>query len=152
MSNAISPADMAFKSLALALIEAAGGLHAAAAATRVGKTSLGNYQHRFVDQFMPVDVVARLEALAPEPLITAELARRAGYVLVPVAPALGGALHIEMARLGAKVGVVFSAYAEALRDGRVTPAEAAEMARELGDVIRVATAAQQAVAIVAGEG
>ena len=148
--------DMPFKVLARGLIEAAGGLDAAsAAATRVGKTQLGNYQSPHHEQFMPADVIARLELVTGQPLVTTELARRAGYRLVPVEAMTGGQLGELLARLGSEVGEVFAAYAAAWQDGRITRAEQAEIQRELQGLILAASNADaylRGVLSAAGEG
>ena len=86
--------------------------------------------------------------MAREPLITAEPARRAGCQLVPIAHVDDGPLGERMARLGAEFGEAFSAYAAAIADGRVTPDEAARLARELQDVV---SAAQRALATLSAE-
>lgn len=134
-----APADAAFKALARTLIDAVGGLDAAAAATRVGKSQLGNYQSPHHEQFMPVDVVARLELLGGEPLITAELARRAGCRLVPVQAISGGQLGALLAHLGSEVGDMFATYATAWRDGRISRDEMAAIQRDLQSLIRAAS-------------
>lgn len=135
--------DLSFKTLARVLVERVGGLEAAAACTRVRRAQLGNYQSPNADEaFMPVDVVARLEHVAGEPLITQYLANRAGYAIIPVEPVAEGELAALLARVGAESGAVFTAYAEAMAgDGKVDEAERAAIARELGDLIRAATMA-----------
>ena len=145
MSSPLPPRAEArvFSTLARALTDRVGGLDAAAAVTRVGRSQLGNYASLHDGQTMPVDVVADLEAVAGEPLITAELARRAGYLLVPLTPADDGPLAERMARLAAEVGQAFSAYAAAVADGHTTAEEEAHIARELTDII---AASQRALA------
>ncbi|NKE43403.1 hypothetical protein HB662_01340 [Roseomonas frigidaquae] len=150
--SAPARADMAFKALARTLIEAVGGLDAAAAATRVGKTQLGYYQSPHHDQFMPADVVARLELLAGDPILTAELARRAGCRLVPVEPITGTQLGALLAHLGSEVGTVFAAYADAWRDGTITLEEKAGIQRNLQSLIRAATNADAHLTRVLTEG
>jgi hypothetical protein len=141
----MSPTDpnRALKVLTRELVERAGGLDAAGVCTRVKKSSLSNYANvHQPDAFVPVDVVARLEEIAGEPLLTRELARRAKCALVPIEPVTDGELSLLLARVGAESGAVFSAYAEAMSDdGRVDAPERADIARELSDLIRAATAA-----------
>ncbi|MGX9966086.1 phage regulatory CII family protein [Roseomonas sp. F4] len=133
--------DMAFKSLARALIETVGGLDAAASASRVGRSQLAAYQSPHQPLFAPVDVVARLELLAGAPTMTAELARRAGYRLVLVEQMTGGQLGALLAKLGQEVGQVFAAYAAAWQDGQVTMAEKAAIQRELRALMSAASSA-----------
>ena len=59
---------------AKALIEACGGLDEAAAACRVSKTSLSDYQNPCLTSFMPADVMADLEAYCGEPIYSRAIA------------------------------------------------------------------------------
>lgn len=138
----IPEAHRALKALFRVLLQRCGGLDAAAACVRVGRSQLANYTDMHSDQFAPVDVVAELEAVAGEPVVTADLARRAGCILLPVVDHAEGRLGQDMAQLGREVGEVFAAYAESLsHDGQMDPAEAERVERELADVVRVATRA-----------
>ena len=137
--------DRAWKTLARALIERVGGIDAAASVTRVGRAQLSNYQSIEHDQVMPADVAARLEEIAREPIITSELARRAGYALVPTEPMSPCDLGEVLEKLGKEVGEVFSAFATALADGHTTDDERACIARELQDVIAASHRALAAV-------
>jgi hypothetical protein len=72
------------------LIDACGGLVAASAETRAGKSSLANYadsrEHGAAcNLWAPIDIIADLEKAAGEPLVTRELARLSGYDLLPMA-------------------------------------------------------------------
>jgi hypothetical protein len=138
----LSPDQRAFKALFRALVDRCGKFEAAALCTRVGTSQLHNYTDMHSDQFAPVDVVADLERVAGEPLVTAELARRAGFLLIPL-PADGqGRLAKDMAQLGREMGEVFAAYAEAMgNDGRMDAAESEQVERELADVARIAAGA-----------
>jgi hypothetical protein len=74
------------------LIDLCGGLVAASAETRAGKSSLANYadsreRSAATNLWAPIDVIADLEHAAGEPLVTRELARLAGYDLLPMATA-----------------------------------------------------------------
>jgi hypothetical protein len=134
--------DRGLKALFRALLTRCGGLDASASCVRVGRSQLANYTDMASDQFAPVDVVAELEAVAGEPLVTAELARRAGFLLIPVVADAEGHLAQDMAQLGREIGEAFAAYAEAMgNDGRLDAAEADRVERELADVARIATRA-----------
>lgn len=137
--------DRAWKVLARGLIDRVGGIDAAASVTRVGRAQLSNYQSIEHDQVMPADVAARLEEIAREPIITSELARRAGYALVPTEPMSPCDLGEVLEKLGKEVGEVFSAFATALADGHTTDDERACIARELQDVIAASHRALAAV-------
>lgn len=81
----VSDADKAaLKAATRRLLDAAGGLVSASMACRAGKTSLGRFGSVNDEQFMPADVIADLEADIGEPVVTRELARLAGYKLVPI--------------------------------------------------------------------
>ncbi len=74
------------------LIDSCGGLVAASAETRAGKSSLANYADSrdhgaAANLWAPIDIIADLEKAAGEPLVTKELARLAGYELLPMATA-----------------------------------------------------------------
>jgi hypothetical protein len=76
------------------LIDRCGGLVDAAMETRAGKSSLANYQDSrehgpASNMWAPIDVIADLEKAAGEPLVTKELARLAGYDLIPLPMAAG---------------------------------------------------------------
>ena len=137
--------DRPLKTLARALIAAAGGLEAAACVTRVNRSRLAEYQDMTGPAFMPADVGAALEEVAGEPLLTRELARRAGYALVPLgAPPGSDGLAVAMAEMGQEVGEAFAAHAAALRDGQVSEAERARIFAEAQDVMLKALAVMQA--------
>lgn len=137
-----APEARAFKTLTRALIERLGGLEAAAACSRLARSRLADCQHMHTEAFLPLDVVARLEAVAGEPLITQEMARRAGCVLVPVEPVAEGEDAELMAHIGREVGEAFAAYAAGMRDGSLDGEDRARLARELGDLQRHVTAMQ----------
>lgn len=128
----------ALKALFRALVERCGGFDAAAACTRVSRSQLHNYTDMHSDQFAPVDVVADLEATAGEPLVTAELARRAGWLLMPLPVGGEGRLSQNIAQLARETGEACASFVEAIgNDGRIDPAEAERIERELADVARV---------------
>lgn len=136
-----TPQERALKARFGILVKRCGGYVAAAAGCRVGSTQLNNYASMFHDQFAPLDVVADLEDIAGEPIVTAEMAHRAGYVLVPVDAQGEGQLASSMAKLGKEVGESFGAYGDAMADGRLSPPEMERLARELADVAAAAKAA-----------
>lgn len=108
------------------LLKKSGGAQDAAAFTRVGMSAL--YQmasQNEISHFPPADVIADLEKKAGEPVLTRALAELAGYSLIPNKPAvLHGSLAGVLAKVGKEVSDVFSDYALALEDGRMTPNEA----------------------------
>lgn len=132
----------ALKAMFRVLIGKCGGLDASAAVVRVGRSQLANYTDMHSDQFAPADVVADLEAVAGEPWVTSELARRGGFILLPAVPEGDGVLAKDMAALCREFSEACGAYADAMsNDGQVDMAEAERIARELGDVVRIASGA-----------
>lgn len=124
-----------------ALIQRVGGLDAAATVTRVRPSQLAAYYdpHQ-AQQLMPCDVVADLERVAGELLVTAQLARLAGHMLLPMAPAFGsesraiGQVFQESGELGAR-------WASAMEDGQLDEAELERVLTELADLQRAAARA-----------
>lgn len=110
------------------LVRTVGGLQAASAAlnnyptSRLSEAASVNV----ADRWPRVDHVAELEALAQRPLVTAHLAALAGFGLAAHAPAPGcpqaSLLHVIQA-----AGEMVASVAAALADGRVTPAERAQL-------------------------
>jgi hypothetical protein len=79
------------------LIDLCGGLVAASVETRAGKSSLANYADSregvaAASMWAPIDVIADLEKKAGQPLVSRELARMAGYDLIPL-PSMADALN-----------------------------------------------------------
>jgi hypothetical protein len=138
--------DPALKTLTAALVKQAGGLEACAAATGLPRSTLAEYYAPGSPLHAPVDAVAELERCTQTVLVTAELARRAGYALVPLDAAPGaGSFGRCLAAFGREVAEVFAAHAEAMADGRLSAAEAERVERELLDVIRAAYQAVRAL-------
>jgi hypothetical protein len=132
----------ALKTATKALIARLGGLAAAASVCRLEVSRLAECQGvNHPGALLPVDVVAQLEAVAEAVPVTAALARLGGCVLVPVEPMGAGALPELLARLGATVGGVFAASAEALADGHVDEAERVRLAAELSEMLAAGQAA-----------
>lgn len=122
------------------LIDLCGGLVEAANETRAGKSSLANYADSrdvgaAANLWAPIDIIADLEAAAGEPLVTKELARLAGYDLLPLAGADEGQLdpladHCHHAILmGRATEVAIAMDADKIRDPRELKAYIAALSR-----------------------
>jgi hypothetical protein len=139
-----TPADLrALKTATRRLITAVGGLEAAATVCRVNKSVLAAaYDPHQPDRFLPIDVVADLELVAAEPIVTAVLARLAGHALVPLATTGGQEAQALVAvfRGASDVGAEF---AGAMADGRLSRAERGAISDRL---MTLQAAAMQAVA------
>lgn len=99
-----TPEDQAGKAAAAKLVRAVGGMEAAEGYCRSNMRRLSEYGRPDNDCFMPMDVIADLEAVSHgtvgHPIVTRYLAARAGYVLV-ARPSLDlvaiGNLHVACA-------------------------------------------------------
>lgn len=135
----------ALKTAVRRLVGAVGGLEAAASVCRLNKTALAAaYDPHQAERALPIDVVADLEAVAAEPIVTAILARLAGYRLVPIVPARGrvGRSIAEVLTGSSEVG---AAYVAATVDGVLDRAERQRVAAE---VLELIAAGEQAAAVL----
>lgn len=124
-----------------ALIQRVGGLDAAATVTRVRASQLAAYYDPHQpQQLMPADVVADLEHVAGEPLVTAQLARLAGHLLLPMAAGPGSEAR-AIAAVFQEAGELGARWASAMEDGRLDDAELEGVQTELADLHRAAGAA-----------
>ncbi len=140
----------ALKTAARVLIQRLGGIDAAATCTRVGRSNLAEYGSlHHPDRHMPVDVVADLEMIAGEPLVTAALARAAGFTLVPLALPAGGDAVLHLQRVARQSGTVLSSAVAALSDGTIDADEREALLAQLDDLRAAVGAAMAALAEVA---
>ncbi|WP_420433083.1 hypothetical protein [Hyphobacterium sp.] len=122
------------------LLRSAGGAEAVAPVTRGCAETMRNYQRPAHDSFMPADVIADAELDAERPFVTEQLARIAGYQLVPLPDAVPGETQIHTAMREA--AEMIAAASAAMADGRVDHVEAGQVYAEIGDAIRALHAAQ----------
>ena len=139
------PVDMALKVKARLLIERVGGLEAAASCTRIGKSQLANCQSAHSDQYLPIDVVCRLEEIVGEPIVTKELARRAHYRMERLDDGKPGDAMKYVADVAKEMNDVLAAMATGMADGRLCADDMARLQRELLDVSRRAAEAASAM-------
>lgn len=134
--NSRSSASAALKALSRVLIERVGGLDAAEAVLNDGftrgvrRSQLANYYNPHCNQFLPIDLAARLEEVVGEPIVTAELARRSGRVLARVTGQPGNSLALELADLAAESADLHRAVAEGLSDGQLCANDLVQIERE----------------------
>lgn len=124
------PERQLLKAVAKSLVRAAGGVEAAALATTRSPSQLSAYGHVNAPEFMPVDVIADLEAVthgtAGHPLATRHLARLAEFALVALPDAPDGSTdwHRSLGALAREVGDIIERVGSALaNDGAVSAAE-----------------------------
>ncbi len=112
------------------------GIEAACELTGKSKATLGRYysdQEEHGDRFMPIDVVAQLEAAAGFPHVTSALADLRGITL-----SYDGARHNsssqgvnhDVVALAQRFAQLMSEYNMAISDGKITINEAKRMLRE----------------------
>lgn len=133
------------KAAARALVKKAGGQESAAMVTRASHQTLSRYGLPDDVTFMPVDVVADLEADVGNPIITRMLADLAGYLLIAKPPAVEADPEwiARLAALAKESGEAISRLAEALSVGGTITAEEIrdlELRRELREAAEVLAA------------
>ena len=112
------------------------GVEAACAITGRSKATIGRYysdQAEHDDRFMPIDVVARLEAAASFPHVTAALADLRGITLSYAAEkrnAHSSGVNQDVVALAQRFAQLMSEYNQAIGDGKITANEAKRMLRE----------------------
>lgn len=141
--------QQALKAATRRLVQAVGGQEAATGFCRVARhQTLSDYGNPCADaaqRFAPVDVIADLEAVTHgtpgHPAVTRQLARMAGYELVPLAPAQGGAVDFagHLARVIRESADVTSALSLHLSESALTGVrvdKAAALRREVAEAIQ----------------
>jgi len=128
------------KAVTRQLVNSAGGASAAAAITRGDHQSISRYGSAHpdnADRFMPIDVLADLESECEQPVLTKELARLSGHLLVPVPKVVrsGTALGIVTAGALKETSEVFVALADRLGDGKLCTDDAAHIGREIDEAL-----------------
>lgn len=132
---------MALKAAFRRLTKAVGGQESAASITRVDFQGIGRYGRAHEAMFVPVDVVADLEADAGDPLVTRAMADLQGHLLVPKPPAEGDPEWVEhLGALGKEAGEAIARLSEAFaHGGTITADEVREMElrREVAEAMEV---------------
>ncbi|MGB3406664.1 MAG: hypothetical protein WBA67_04155 [Jannaschia sp.] len=122
------------------------GVEAACAATGKSKATIGRYyspHEEHSDRFMPVDAVARLEATARYPHVTAALAELKGLTVTFDRNTSGSAdpdeghVNEDIAVISQRFAMLMSAYATAIADHVISPAEAQRMLAETLELQKV---------------
>ena len=119
------------------------GIEAACAITGKSKATLGRYysdNDEHDDRFMPIDVVAELEAAARFPHVTAALADLRGITLSYDGEKRNAAtkgVNQDVVALAQRFAVLMSEYNQAIGDGRISVNEAKRMLRETLAIQRV---------------
>jgi hypothetical protein len=112
------------------------GIEAACELTGKSKATLGRYYSdadEHDDRFMPIDVVAQLEAAARFPHVTSALADLRGITLSYDAEkrnASSKGVNQDVVALAQRFALLMSEYNTAIGDGVISPNEAKRMLRE----------------------
>lgn len=112
------------------------GIEAACALTGRSKATIGRYysdQDEHGDRFMPIDVVAQLEAASKLPHVTAALADLRGITLgYDREKRNSGSTGVnqDVVVLAQRFAQLMSEYNQAISDGKITANEAKRMLRE----------------------
>ncbi|MCU0816321.1 MAG: hypothetical protein MUF74_07575 [Cypionkella sp.] len=112
------------------------GIEAACKITGKSKATLGRYysdSDEHDDRFMPIDVVAELEAAARFPHVTAALADLKGITLSYDGErhnATSKGVNQDVVALAQRFAMLMSEYNQAIADGRISANEAKRMLRE----------------------
>ena len=118
------------------LIKYAGNGTHAAENTRVSQQRLSEYGTPQGQLFMPIDVLADLEAEVG-PIVTAELAAMSNHLLVPMPAACraGSVLARITGEAMKETSEVFITIADTLKDGRITGDEAERLRTEIDEAL-----------------
>lgn len=112
------------------------GVEAACELTGRSKATLGRYysdQEEHGDRFMPIDVVAQLEAASRFPHVTAALADLRGLTMSYDADrrnAQSGGVNSDVVLLAQRFGMLMAEYNSAIGDGKISVNEAKRLLRE----------------------
>ena len=112
------------------------GIEAACEATGKSKATLGRYysdSDEHDDRFMPIDVVAALEASSRFPHVTSALADLRGITLsydCEKRNATSTGVNQDVVALAQRFGMLMAEYNQAIGDGKITVNEAKRLLRE----------------------
>jgi hypothetical protein len=112
------------------------GIEAACQLTGKSKATLGRYysdQADHDDRFMPIDVVAQLEAAARHPHVTAALSDLRGITMSYDADrrnATSGSVNQDVVALAQRFAQLMAEYNVAISDGKISVNESKRMLRE----------------------
>ena len=112
------------------------GIEAASALTGKAKATLGRYysdSDDHDDRFMPIDVVAELEAASRFPHVTVALADLRGITLSYDAERRNGVskgVNQDVIALAQRFAMLMAEYNQAIGDGRISANEAKRLVRE----------------------
>lgn len=141
------------------LVTACGGPSNAARHTRISQQAISrclSADEEHALRFLPIDVVADLEAACGQPIVSRAVASLLFFVLVPAPEALrvsGGALDLvqKVSALLAEVSDVSGGVAESLRDGAVSNDERVRLHREVREAMQALIVVDRQLDLAADE-
>lgn len=152
----MTPERIGLKRATGEMLKGVGGLEAAAGFTRVGRSTLGDYQLLSqVTSFVPLDVVADLEPLARDregwPHVTRALCAHMGGTFVPLpdVPSCTDAMGM-LARQTQEHSDVVTALVAGMADGKLCASDARKITKELDELIAAAAGMRACMQTIAG--
>lgn len=130
------------------LVHEVGGLEASASVTRVGTSQLADYYHPLkLEVWAPIDVVADLEEVAGQPIVTTEMARLRRHVLSPLPEGVSGDEAKAIAEALSEAARASVTFMQAMLDGALDDGERGALAAHLQVMLREGA---RALALVSG--
>lgn len=140
------------------LVHECGTEEEASAVTRVSRSKIGHYGNiNMAETFMPLDVVIDLESSVGNPILTREMARLQGHVLIELPHVMDESeWHRSIGKLARGAGAVIAGISEALADdGDVSAEEIIELEilKQIDDSLQLMSAMRRAcLEVMAGRG
>lgn len=136
------------------MIAAAGGIERVAEIVGYSKSTVGRWNNGDSPDLMPLDALWALETETGMPVMTTALAELSGRRLSDPKEVADAEADIMRGYAGlcSKAGEMMSTMAEAMADGKITPAEAAAYDRRLSELSDIIAACRRHAANVRGAG
>ena len=137
------------------LIAAAGGVERAAAVCSYGKSTVGRWYHGDSPELMPIDAIFALEEETGRHDMSEAIAMARGRSFADAdggTQAANACVMSRHAEVMVRIGALASAAAMAFSDGRLTPAEAAEIDKVASQVEHALAEMRKATAGARGAG
>lgn len=90
-----------------------------------------------MDRFVPLDVIADLEAIHGSPVITRALAKLSNCIVVPLPDARSASPGLCLGEIARTTGALISSMAEALADNRIDAKERTQLLGDIDKAMRV---------------
>ncbi|MBN7764026.1 hypothetical protein JF546_17085 [Nitratireductor aquimarinus] len=136
------------------MISAAGGIERVAEIVGYSKSTVGRWNNGDSPDLMPLDALISLESETGMPVMTTALAELSGRRLSDPKEVADAEADIMRGYAGlcSKAGEMMAMMAEAMSDGKITPAEATAYDRRLSELEDILSACRRQAASVRGAG